>query len=41
MLELLHDIEPATAERLVKERFLDCEQLMMQRPWLRALRRRD
>jgi len=38
MLEVIHDLEPAVAERLVVERFLDHGQLMMQRPWLRRLR---
>lgn len=38
MLEVIHDLEPAVAERLVAERFLDHGQLMMQRPWLRRLR---
>ena len=40
MLELLHNLDPAVAERLVVARYLDDEQLMMQRPWLRRLRRR-
>lgn len=40
MLGLLYELEPARAERLVVDRYLDDEQLMMQRPWLRRLRRR-
>ena len=36
--ECCTDLEPEVAERLVKERFLEYEQLMMQQPWLRALR---
>lgn len=38
MLEVIHGIKPSVAERLVVERFLDYEQLMMQRQWLRRLR---
>lgn len=38
MLEVIHDLDPKTGERLVIERFLAEPQLMMQRPWLRRIR---
>ena len=40
MLEVIHDLDPLRAERLVEKHFLDDDQLMMQRPWLRQIRDR-
>ena len=40
MLEVLRALDAEAAKKLVVARYLDDEQLMMQRPWLRRLRRR-
>lgn len=41
MLEFVHDHQPELAEKLVVNRYLDCRQLMMRRPWLRRIRDRE
>ena len=40
MLQFVHRHQPELAEKLVVDRFLDCGQLLMQRPWLRRIRDR-